>query len=246
MDETSGAFLALAVLGVAGAGLLFAAWRSERARLEAVQAEALRLADALESARRGSEAAGHAGRSRSDELTDLRRKLEKTRKRAFAAQQERDPLAARVTELETMLMDRERTAAELRLRLEGFADERAGTARELAKLRDELAEARRDTTGARIDPGEHGLLQQRAEAAETEVRRLQTLLRAAEQEASRWRQRERVQRRSYTVLRGELEIAKDHLRALRGEGGIEVDDGAAAAAGDREAPPAQSTRPDPV
>lgn len=245
MDAITGALLALAALGVAAAAVLFAAWRGERARCAAAQDQASRVAGELETLRRGADAAERAGRGRSDELTELRRKLEKARKRAFAAQQEREPLTARVTELETALADREAAAADLRVRLEGFAEERAGTAQALGRLREELAEARQAAAGSRIDPREHGSLQQRVEAAETEVRRLQSLLRAAEQEVSRWRQRERVQRRSYTVLRGELEIAKDHLRALRGDGALEVDDGAAAA-NDRDGRRAQSTRPDPV
>jgi chromosome segregation ATPase len=246
MQGSAGILWALAVLGIAGTGLMVAVWRGERVRHAAAQAELQRLADEIESGRRTAETAQRAGRGHAEELAELRRKLEKARKRAFVAQQEREPLAARIAELETTLTDRERVATELRRQLESFAEEREHTGRELARLGEELTGARRAAAGARIDPGAHGLLQQRVEAAESEVRRLQTLLREAEHEASRWRQRERVQRRSYTVLRGELEIAKDHLRALRGDGAIEVDDGAAAALRSDGGPDAQSTRSDPV
>ncbi len=246
MDGTTGLFLTLAVLGLAGAGLMVIAWRGERSRGAAAQAEAERLSAEAEALRRATDAAQRAGRGQGEELAGLRRKLEKARKRAFVAQQEREPLAVRITELETTLADRERMAAELRRQLESFAEERERSGRELARLGEELAGARQAAAGARIDPGEHALLQQRVEAAESEVRRLQTLLRETEHEASRWRQRERVQRRSYTVLRGELEIAKDHLRALRGGGGIEVDDGAAAALRSDDGPDAHSTRSEPV
>jgi chromosome segregation ATPase len=196
MDGIDGVLLVLALLGVAAAGVGLTLWRAERARSAAAQAEAERLTAELASARSAALDATRAGRGRGEELAELRRKLEKARKRAFAAQQEREPLAARVQELESTLADRDRTAGELRARLDGFADERETAAREVVKLRDELASARQAATSARIDPGEHSLLEQRVEAADSEIRRLQPLLRAAEQEASRWRQRERVQRRS--------------------------------------------------
>src|SRR5690606_19753419 len=134
------------------------------------------------------------------------RKLEKARKRAFSAQEERAALDARIRELEALVRAREEEAARLRGRIDGLEAERDGAAREAARLREELARATRAAAAARIDPDEHALLRKRVEAAEDEVRRLNGALRAAEQEASRWRQRERVQRRAYTVLRGELDI----------------------------------------
>jgi len=227
MDGSAGATLVLALLAALAAGASLVAWRGERTRRARAEGEARRLDEALGTARAEAEAAARAGRGRQDEVGELRRKLEKARKRAFSAQEERAPLEARVKELEGQARAREEEAARLRGRLDGFDADREAAGREAARLREELARAEKAAAAVRVDPGEHAFLRKRADAAEDEVRRLGAALREAEHEASRWRQRERVQRRAYTVLRGELEIARDHLRVARGEGALELDDGAA-------------------
>ena len=216
-------------MALLAAGAAALAWRGERARRAQAESDAARLGAELDAARAAVETGARASRGRQDELVELRRKLEKARKRAFAAQEERGPLEARVKELEASVRGREEELARLRGRLDAFESARESADRETGRLREELARAEKAAAAAlRVDPEEHALLRKRVDAAEDEVRRLGAALRAAEQEASRWRQRERVQRRAYTVLRGELDIAKDHLRVARGEGALEVDDGAEA------------------
>jgi len=225
MDGTSGAMLVVALLAALGGGVALVAWRGERSRRAGAESEASRIQAALDAARAEAEAAVRASRGRQDELGELRRKLEKARKRAFTAQEERAPLESRLKELEALARSREEEAVRLRARLDGFEADRESTGRESTRLREELARAEKAAATLRIDPQEHAFLRKRADAAEDEVRRLGAALREAEHEASRWRQRERVQRRAYTVLRGELDIARDHLRVARGEGALEVEDG---------------------
>jgi len=214
MDATIGSAVALAGLAVLAAVLVGVGWRGERGRRAALEQEVARLGEELARARQ--EARARAGRDRGEELAALRRKLEKARRRAFAAQEERRPLEARAAEAETRVREREAEIARLRGELEGLAARAAAAAQEAERLRAQLDEARRQAAAARIDPEEHRSLGLRAAAAEAEVRRLGEALREAAQEASRWRQRERVQRRAYTVLRGELEVAKDRVRELTG------------------------------
>ena len=73
------------------------------------------------------------------ELTDLRQRLDKAKRRAFAAQEEKSTLDARIAVLESELRDREGEAKRLRdevARLEGRLED-AG--RDTARLRDESA-----------------------------------------------------------------------------------------------------------
>jgi chromosome segregation ATPase len=221
MDGTTGAAFAAAALGVGGALLAGTRWRRERSQRGVLEAEVERLAGEAAAARAEADARARARRERSEELSELRRKLEKARKRAFAVQEERAPLEARLAEVEDRLRARDEEAGRLRARAEQLEAERSVAAREMDRLREELARAEGAAAAVRIDPDSHRELGQRVEAAEEEVRRLQAVLREVEHDASRWRQRERVQRRAYTVLRGELEVAKDRIRALRGEAGAD-------------------------
>jgi hypothetical protein len=48
------------------------------------------------------------------------------------------------------------------------------------------------------------------------VRRLAARVREVEAESARYRQRARTHRRLYMVIRGELDVARDRIRALSG------------------------------
>lgn len=207
----------LAAVAAAGSGL---AWRGERTRRAAAEADAASIGAELANERRSAESKADAKRGRDGELADLRQRLDKAKRRAFAAQEEKAPLEARIAALETELGDRERETKRLRddvARLEGEVD---NGARERTKLREDAARASeerdRATRARTIDPEEHRAVAQRLEAAEEEVRRLGAQIRDVERDAMRYRQRERTHRRLYMVIRGELDAAKDRIRTLTG------------------------------
>jgi chromosome segregation ATPase len=233
MDRMTELAWVLAVVAAAAAIALFLAWRGERTRRAALDAEVAELSAAVEAERRSATAKADAKRARGDELADLRQRLDKAKRRAFAAQEDKGALDARIAALETELRDREAETKRLRdevARLEGRLED-AG--RDTARLRDESARvsAERDhaARALRVDPEEHKALARRAEAAEEEVRRLTGQQREIERDALRYRQRERTHRRLYMVIRGELDAAKDRIRQLTGappgEAFSEPDDG---------------------
>lgn len=224
--------LILAIGLALAAAVAAVAWRSERARRIGLEAEAAELRDAATAARREVEAKADAKRARADELVELRQRLEKAKRRAFAAQEERAPLEARLAALETELGDRERETKRLRDEVARLEGEFEGANRDRTRLRDEAKRAveasEAATRAPRIDPEEQRSLAHRADAAEAEVRRLNGLLREIERDAMRYRQRERTHRRLYMVIRGELGAAQDRIRQLTGappgEAFVEPDD----------------------
>ena len=225
--------LLLLALGLAIAAAAAAvAWRGERARRVALESEAEELREAAIAARRDAEAKTEAKRARGDELTELRQRLDKAKRRAFTAQEEKAPLEARIAALETELGDRERETKRLRDDLARLEGEVELASRDKTRLRDETQRAveARDAAARvpRVDPEEQRSLAHRADAAEEEVRRLNAQLREIERDAMRYRQRERTHRRLYMVIRGELGAAQDRIRQLTGappgEAFVEPDD----------------------
>ena len=213
--------LLLLALGLAIAAAIAAvAWRSERARRVGLETEAGELREAAIAARRDSDAKTDARRARSDELAELRQRLEKAKRRAFTAQEERTSRAARITALETELGDRERETKRLRDEVARMEGEVEAANRDRIRLREETQRATEAREAAarvpRIDPEEQRTLAHRVDAAEAEVRRLNGQLREIERDAMRYRQRERTHRRLYMVIRGELGAAQDRIRQLTG------------------------------
>lgn len=209
---------ALLLAGLAGA---VAAWRTEalrRRHAEKALADAQREADAQ---RAEAESARRKGGRRDGELQDLRRRLDRAKRRANAAQQEREPLAERAAALENQLAAREREGREAR-----EAAERAERAFGEAERERVRLEASLEQAAARNGPDAAARLEReaaradeeraRAERAEAECARLERRARQAEREAGRYRQRERTQRRLYTVVRSQLEAAHDRIRGLEG------------------------------
>jgi chromosome segregation protein len=217
MTGSAIALLGLALLAVVVAAL---AWRAERTRAKSLGAEVAGLRDAVEQERSAREEKAGERRERGDEVAELRRRLEKAKRRAFTVQEERAPLEARATALEAELRERDGECKRLRdevAKLEGDVD---GARRDTTRLREEVAlavqEREKAARVARIDPDEHRGLAHRADAAEEEVRRLSAQLRDIERDAMRYRQRERTHRRLYLVIRGELGAAQDRIRQLSG------------------------------
>jgi chromosome segregation ATPase len=216
----TGAAFALVGMTVLAAGIGFAAWRGERARRLGFEAELATLRDSITSERSALEQKTTDRRERDGEIAELRRRLDKAKRRAFSAQEEKSPLEARVTAIETELRDRDAECKRLRdevAKLEGDVD---GSRRDAGRLREEASQALQERDKAarvvRIDPDEHRALSHRADAAEDEVRRLNAQIRDVERDAMRFRQRERTHRRLYLVIRGELGAAQDRIRQLTG------------------------------
>jgi chromosome segregation protein len=215
-----GGALALVGLALAAAVACFIAWRGERTRTSNLEAELAGLREAVDQARGALEAKVAERRERGDEVAELRRRLEKAKRRSFNVQEERAPLEARAATLEAELRDRDDECKRLREDVAKLESDLEGTRRDTTRLREEasLAAQERDKASrvARIDPDEHRGLAHRADAAEEEVRRLSAQLRDIEKDAMRYRQRERTHRRLYLVIRGELGAAQDRIRQLSG------------------------------
>jgi chromosome segregation protein len=216
----TGAAFALVGLAVLAVGLGFVAWHGERARRLGLEAELAALRDSIDNERSALEQKTTDRRERAGEVAELRQRLEKAKRRAFSAQEEKAPLETRVTAIEVELRDRDAECKRLRdevAKLEGDIDT---ARRDTVRLREEASQAVQERDKAarvvRVDPDEHRTLAHRADAAEEEVRRLNAQIREVERDALRYRQRERTHRRLYLVIRGELGAAQDRIRQLSG------------------------------
>ncbi len=204
------------------AGLAVAAWRTERSRRAALGAETDRLRAALEAERVDGERRKKRREDAASELGELRRKLDKAKRRAFDAQERLAPLEA---ELETLRREGSRSAEALRKseqereHLEKRIEQLLAEASSLRAQRE--AAARREAVAERAappaaPPEELASLRGALAERETALARLVSKHEATEREAGRYRQRARTHQRLYMVIRGELEVAKDRLRALQG------------------------------
>jgi len=216
----TGAAFALVGLAVLIVGIGFVVWRGERVRRLGLEAELAALRDSIDSERSALEQKTTDRRERAGEIAELRQRLEKAKRRAFTAQEEKAPLEARVSAIEVEVRDRDAECKRLRdqvAKLEGDID---GARRDAGRLREQASNAVQERDKAsrvvRIDPDEHRTLAHRADAAEEEVRRLNARIRDVERDALRYRQRERTHRRLYLVIRGELGAAQDRIRQLSG------------------------------
>ena len=216
----TGAAFAVVGLAVLAAGIGFVAWRGERAGRLGLEADLAALRDSIESERSALEQKTTDRRERAGEIAELRQRLEKAKRRAFSAQEEKAPLEARAAATLAELRDRDAECKRLRdevARLEGDTD---AARRDVVRLREEASQAVQERDKAarvvRIDPDEHRALSHRVDAAEEEVRRLNAQIRDVERDALRFRQRERTHRRLYLVNRGELGAAQDRIRQLSG------------------------------
>lgn len=148
------------------------------------------------------------------ELRDLRKRLEKTKRRAFEGQAEVEPLRARVAQLEAQLGGKDRAWVE---RGEALARAEALAAQATAARDAALAAAQRAEANATTETAQQADASQAELAAlKKECAGLSRRANEAERETTRYRQRWRTQQRLYMVIRGELEIAKDRIRALEG------------------------------
>ena len=82
MTGSAIALVGLALLAAVGG---FLAWRGERARSRTLGAELAGLREAVEAERSATETKATERRERGDEMAELRRRLEKAKRRAFTA-----------------------------------------------------------------------------------------------------------------------------------------------------------------
>ncbi len=209
-------WIAAAVASVV-ATLGLAQWRSAVARFERERRARLEGEASLESLRAEVAMRERRRDDQSAELQDLRKRLDKAKRRAFEGQAEVEPLKTQLAKLEAELRSKERALAD---RADALARAEA-TAAQAQTARDEArAEAHAEVERAAAESASQNT-QRDAGAAELDALRgelaaLETRATGAERDAARFRQRWRTQQRLYMVLRGELEIAKDRIRALDG------------------------------
>jgi chromosome segregation ATPase len=206
----------LLAAAVATAALLFVRMRSLAGELAASEAEARRLTDESQA---GVEqlAKAIAKQQRSgEELAQLRRKLEKARKRASRAGGESHPATpsdAQGLEAAIETARRERNAAR---------EERDAAQAKAALLAQDLVKARAAIEAAaevktRLDDAATETLEQRVATAGVEKKRRGTELAAAHATEKRLREKLDTQQQLDVAIRGELEAKKDRLRTQNEE-----------------------------
>jgi len=206
----------LLAAAVATAALLFARGRSLSGTLADSEAESRRLADEIQASRKQLDKAIAKQQRNGEELAELRRKLEKARKRAGRADGEARPATASNAQsleaaVETARRERnaareERDAARAKASILTQDLVKAGAAIDAA------AEAKTQLDHAAIES-----LEQRVETAGVETNRLRKDLAGAHANEKRLREKLDIQQQLYVSIRGELEAKKDRLRTQNEE-----------------------------
>lgn len=204
----------LFALASVAAALGLVQWRNLRAGLERERKAHAQNSQELDALRDEVTKRERRREDQTSELRDLRKRLEKTKRRAFEGQAEVEPLQARVAQLEAQLEGQSRALREggdALARAEALAAQ-ATAARDTALANAEQAQANDATETTRQAAANQAELA----ALKKETAGLGRRASDAEREMTRYRQRWRTHQRLYMVIRGELEIAKDRIRALEG------------------------------
>jgi chromosome segregation ATPase len=207
---------ALLLAALAAAALVSALWRRSETRLSATQAELESLHEEREelATRLSRERQGRA--KQGEELADLRKRLDKSKKRSARAEKGGGDLplgtAARLTDLEAELERAERE------RDRGRA-EREQLASEVATLEARLEVERRPAPAPPAPPepppavATAGPSASELVEAQERIGNLQGQLELAKQSEVRMRKRLSNEEQLYASIRSELEVKKDRLRA---------------------------------
>jgi chromosome segregation ATPase len=206
----------LLAAAVATAALLFVRTRSLAGELAASEAETRSRTDELQASDEQLDKAIAKQQRNGEELAQLRRKLEKARKRASRADGESHPATpsgAQSLEAAIETARRERNAAR---------EERDAAQAKAALLAQDLVKARAAIDAAaevktRLDDAAIEALEQRVETAGVEKKRLGKELAAAHTNEKRLREKLDTQQQLYVAIRGELEAKKDRLRTQKEE-----------------------------
>ncbi|HTO55967.1 MAG TPA: hypothetical protein VMR50_21465 [Myxococcota bacterium] len=204
---------------LAAAGVAFVRLRSaEAARLDAQGALAEKSAD-LETTEKRLEQRAAELRARGEEISELRKKFDKLKRRAGDEREEEKSAPARIRGLETDLAAERadsRAARDEIVRLHGELErvgaEQARVSAELARATQKLAAVTPLADASQLDA-----LRSRAESADARREQLAAQLDGAQRDAAKYKGRWETLDKTYIVLRGELELKKDELRNLRAE-----------------------------
>jgi predicted nucleic acid-binding Zn-ribbon protein len=209
----------VAALAVAVALVLFARLRASDAAHAASAAEQQRLGEELAEAFKRLEQRSAESRARGEELSELRKKHDKLKRRAGDDRVEEKSAPAKLRAVEAELAAEKADArgandeiARLHAELEKSAAELARAQAELAKGSARLAELTPLADRSQLDA-----LERRADDGEARLAKLAAELDAARRDAAKYKGRWETLDKAYIVLRGELEMKKDEQRNLRVE-----------------------------
>ena len=211
MDPALLGWLGFAI-AVGAAALLFQRMRTSDAGRTALRAELDTAQAELEALYKRVEHTRTELRSRGEELAELRKKHEKLKKRAGDSLEEEKALPARVRTLEAELAAERSDSRAARDEIVRLHGEFERTAAELAREQARAAELVPPTSQGELDA-----LSRRASEAEARREKLASELETARHDVSKYRGRWETLDKAYVILRGELELKKDEVRAQRVE-----------------------------
>ena len=206
-------------LAVAAALALFVRLRATETARAAADGERDRLAAELADTAKRLEQRSGESRARGEELSELRKKHDKLKRRAGDDRVEEKGAPARLRAVEAELAAEKADArganeeiARLHAELEKSAAELARAQAELARGAERLAELTPLADRAQLDA-----LERRAGEGASRLEKLASELDGARRDAAKYKGRWETLDKAYVVLRGELELKKDEQRALRVE-----------------------------
>jgi chromosome segregation ATPase len=206
-------------VAAAAAAFLFQQLRGARADAGVTSAALAEREAELEATSKRLEQRAAELRARGEELSELRKKHDKLKKRAGDEREEEKGAPARIRGLEAELAAERadsRAARDEIVRLHGEAERAAA---ELARVTAELAGASAKV-GELLPLAERpGLdeIEKRAAASESKLAKLGAELESAQRDAAKYKGRWETLDKAYIVLRGELELKKDEARNQRAE-----------------------------
>ena len=199
-------------IAVGAAALSFQRMRASEANRATLRAELDAAGLELEALQKRVEHTRTEQRARSEELAELRKKHERLKKRAGDSLEEEKALPARVRTLEAELLAERNDAVAARDEIVRLHGEVERTAADLARERARAAELVPPTQQSELDG-----LSRRATEAEAKRERLAGELETARHDVSKYKGRWETLDKAYVILRGELELKKDEVRAQRVE-----------------------------
>ncbi|MGH0034937.1 MAG: hypothetical protein ACQGVK_07905 [Myxococcota bacterium] len=204
----------VAAVGLGAAILAVVHARSQAAQIAAARSERDQAVEAARAAEKRAEEKARETRKRGEELGELRKRLDKTRKRAARAQDDAKGEGARIRELEEALRiaraDRQSALAAL---------DRAQSAAAPAPPPTAAPSAPESRPEPPAPSESEALAAQRdlAEQAQARLAAIEAELRTAAKEAARYQKKARSLETAYTAQHGELEARKDRMRAMQEE-----------------------------
>ena len=218
MTAAAAGWIAFALAAAAGA-FLFVSLRAARSSARELEGALAERTGELESTQKRLDQRAAELRARGEELSELRKKHDKLKRRAGDDREEEKSAPARIRTLEAELAAEKgdsRAARDEIVRLHAELERvSAEAARAAAEL--ERASARVSELAPLADQAGVAAVEQRPRAAEAKLAKLGTELEAARRDAAKYKGRWETLDKAYVVLRGELELKKDEVRSQRTE-----------------------------